>query len=1175
MDPRDEGVSRDWFEAGAYYPDTIRVPGNWQAQGFGEPGKSDKVGGGWWVTHRTGGITRHDYQGVAWFKKTFSVPPEWLGKRIWLRFEGVCNHGDVYLNGRKIGRVMTFITPYEFDITGQVLLHKENVLVCRVDSRCPGEHPQSPETKDPIFYAGMMQFLVRAGGLTSHVFLQARPDPKIDDAVFRSSLTNRTVQARLRFVRQQTGSDWEGQAAIQLRPKIGPGSAARTNVSVHLSADATQSEIVDTVLSLPDLHPWSPEAPFLYLATITLSHDEQVVDQLTIQTGFRELIATPEGNFLLNGKPYFLRGAGYDSFEPITGTPAPDKKVFAERLRLLKRYGFNFIRFLAHSPLREFYEAADEEGFLLQTEGEWFLGGSPMTKATGKLLADQVPRMIREFRHHPSWYAFSCFNEANPSGDPVKRVYVQAAYQAFRESAPTVFFVASDGGGDQWPTDVITDRSAMDKADRPDASTSATQYLFQGALDEVAIFARGISAEAMRDLAEKADPVAYQNTVNELQPLAYWQFEETESGRIRDSSGQGHEGSYAPTADPAALGCEGVIGRALACGSGPKAVPGVSLEPLTTELVPQMQKSFSLSLWVKPEKIALQDYGTFFSCGAADTGRGMLLALDGQHGDGRVLLGRYWNNILTSIHPLRVGQWNHLGLTYDGRRIHMFINGLPDAEIEATFAFAPCDLALGRLIQKGSRSAADYSSRPHVWHEFDNNYFAPLPDLEIEKRLTGAITQGWVLEPHRRRLEAYGLLSRYPELRKCSIDLYREYTKQAFERARRMPRLDGYAWWLASDMPAGVETDVTGFGILDMLYQPEKYAFDEFRKFNRESVLTIDADIDHGVLASGEHRPIQVSLSHYGNEPVTNGRLLWRISSGSSALKEGALQPINAQTGKITTLGPIPMGPFDVTEPLSLHLEVELVSDACCQSNDWKFWVFPERKKNLPSAPICNLTDEPSLDARYGPCVTRSMADAQLVLARRLTPNLLRYLEEGGRIILLEHVVPGADTPGPNQDSGFLRTPGKLTYWPLWLRCDAQIVEDHPALAAFPHEGFADYQLMRLYGPGTSSVDFSPNNSMARDKIKPIIWALYLAPWTEDASAFNFALTWHGLVSECRIEKGRAILCTLRVLDGVASGLPEAGYLLDCLVDYALSDRFRPANPAFTSEEAHQFFKID
>jgi hypothetical protein len=456
--------------------------------------------------------------------------------------------------------------------------------------------------------------------------------------------------------------------------------------------------------------------------------------------------------------------------------------------------------------------------------------------------------------------------------------------------------------------------------------------------------------------------------------------------------------------------------------------------------------------------------------------------------------------------------------------------------------------------------------------------------LDIEKRLTGAITQDWVLTPHRRRMEAYGLLSRYPEIRQRSFDLYREYVKWIFENARRMPRLDGYAWWgVISDIPGGVETDVSSLALLDMLYQPEKFIFEEFRKFNRESVLTMDADIDGRVLQSGESRPLRISLSHFGDRPVNNGQMKWRFTAGSDVVKEGVIQPIDAETGRVTDLGPIPLGPFDCEEPMEVRVQVELASDACRQSNDWKFWVFPAKKKSLATAGVCNLTGEAMLNARYGSSEAMPVAEAKVVLARQLTPDVLKHLESGGRAIFLTQdpkhgAVHHAGTVGritPIEAEGFLRNPGAMSFWPLWIRCNANIVENHPALATFPHQGFADFQLMRLYGDTAPTVDFTPANSIARSKVQPIIWSLYLAPWKEEATRFDAALMRHGLLSECRVEKGKALLCTLYLLDGMKAGLPESGYLLDCLVDYALSDRFEPSTPSFTSEEARQFFKIE
>ena len=376
------------------------------------------------------------------------------------------------------------------------------------------------------------------------------------------------------------------------------------------------------------------------------------------------------------------------------------------------------------------------------------------------------------------------------------------------------------------------------------------------------------------------------------------------------------------------------------------AAPGVSLADQAQQALPARGQPFTVAAWVRPEGFAKNDWGTFFSCGAAEPGRALLLALDGETGDGRLCIGRYWDNILQSKRALTAGRWSHVALTYDGRWIRLWIDGTLDAELEAGLDIPPQDIAIGRLVDRVLRSPADYASRPHVWHEFDNTYIAPLPDLDKESRLTGVMTQAWVLEPHRRRMESYGLLPRYAELRRLSIARYREYVKAVYERARQMPRLDGYAWWVVSDIPGGVETDVTDYGILDMLYQPEKFPDPAwFRQFNRESVLLIDADTDQRVLAAGEKKEVKLSLSHYGPAPVENGELTWRISDGATTLCEGRIGRLQAAPATIAELGQVTFGPFDFAAPKQLTLSVELNSAACRQSNQWQFWVFPAKKR--------------------------------------------------------------------------------------------------------------------------------------------------------------------------------------------------------------------------------------
>jgi hypothetical protein len=57
--------------------------------------------------------------------------------------------------------------------------------------------------------------------------------------------------------------------------------------------------------------------------------------------------------------------------------------------------------------------------------------------------------------------------------------------------------------------------------------------------------------------------------------------------------------------------------------------------------------------------------------------------------------------------------------------------------------------------------------------------------------------------------------------------------------------------------------------------------------------------------------------------------------------------------------------------------------------------------------------------------------------------------------------------------------------------------------------------------------------------------------------------------------QGRVLVCCLRVIEGLKRGWPEAGYLLDCLIEYVASDRFHPATVPMAADEVQQVFRLD
>jgi len=1117
LDPQDEGVAQEWFRADVDYPDRIQVPGNWQAQGFGEP-----------RAH-----LRHDYQGKAWYRRIVTIPGAWAGRRVWLHLGGVTNTADVFVNGQQVGFVEGFLTPYEFDVTEAVTPGGENVLACRVDSTGPA----------PV---GMFNFWGRWGGLYRPAWLEARSDPMLDDLFVRPDVENATARTQVVLRRNAPGKPWEGRLAVRITPvrSQARSEAECREVPVRLGEGQTESEPALVDIQVRDLHPWSPEDPFLYEVEVSLLENGTAIDVVRDRFGMRQFEIGEGGKLLLNGRPYFVRGLGDDCVEVLSGTLVPDKQVYLDRIRLCKRYGYNGFRYLAHTPAQEVFEAADEAGFLIMAEGAIYW----KVKEVIPRLKRQVARIARAYRNHPSWYVWSAGNELfecqGPDPDPDWMDYILYAHDTFRQLDPTRFFVASDGA-DVFPTDLIT------QAAKFSATPPAYDQPFDGLVDEVA-YSRSVLTDA--DMARLAQPEAgYAELVRSFQPSGYWRLDETAPGKAADSSGHGHDGAYDPAMPADHFNQPGVLGEEGGAVRFAPGVPPVSLQAVVASVFAEKDQPFSVSLWIKPNGFRRGDWGTPFSWGAASDLGAFLISLDGEGGDGKVTLGRWMSNLPTSEGRLTAGRWNHIGITYDGATARLYLNGVPDRAVEVKLSVVPVDGRIGNLVRESVTDPTKYQSLPHLWHEFNNTYVGPLPDLTIDERYTGVFRDNDCLARHRREIADYGLTDRYAEIRQRSIDLFYLYLKQMYEGARSSPTLDGYAYWLMTDVPGGVEGDHNSLGLFSTLYEPEKFPDPApILRFNRETVLFIKAGPDRRVLGAGETRMVSLGLSHYGEEPIREGRLFWTVTSGPETLAEGILENVTAEVGEVKAVGVLQLGPYQPAQGRKLILSVRLEAEACHQENEWDFWVFPRsRSHTLP------------LPHAYAPAAPNQ---ARVVVADQLTDDLVDDLTDGGRVVLLA-------------ESGVLARPGRFTYWPEWIRHVGNVVEDHPALAGFPHDGFCAYQFYRLFGAFLETVSLTEKSEVEYQKLTPIVWgmktdydpALGLS-WADPNNRWK--LYREGLICEGRVGQGKLLVCCLRVLEGLRNGYPEAGYLLDCLVDYARSERFAPTAPPLTAEEVRQVFRL-
>ncbi len=121
LDPEDIGREEKWFAVDCDRSDwaDITVPGLWEQSGLG------------------GAVA--NYNGIAWYARSFRVPPAWRGRRIVLHVGACDDEAWVYVNGKFVGDHLekdhpqvAWEEPFELDITDVVKWDSDNTVVVRV-----------------------------------------------------------------------------------------------------------------------------------------------------------------------------------------------------------------------------------------------------------------------------------------------------------------------------------------------------------------------------------------------------------------------------------------------------------------------------------------------------------------------------------------------------------------------------------------------------------------------------------------------------------------------------------------------------------------------------------------------------------------------------------------------------------------------------------------------------------------------------------------------------------------------------------------------------------------------------------------------------------------------------------------------------------------------------------
>ncbi len=411
MDPSDKGREDGWTKAAVAFPNTIRVPGAWEAQGFGGPRLATRYQG-------TPVHLRGSYRGAAWYRKTVGIPLPWRGKRIWLKFGGVNPSADVWCNGVYLGHHARYFEPFKFDVTDIVPPGKPCSVVVRIDNR---DQPDAFGQGGGA--GGCLTILWPWGGIHRSVALEATARASVQRAVIVPDLDRGRVEVRVHLE-----DDPPPTARLQLQAEARLLGDAVANSSGKAAVLAGRKSFVLS-LAVSNIQPWSPAAPRLYRLDLRLSDGDTLLDIWSERFGFckREV----RGNdVFLNNRKVFIRGYGNDCVYPLTIAPPASRELYRQRFQRARAFGFTYARHHTWAPLPEYYDAADEVGIMLQPE---LLYGGPV---------ERLDALIRNYRNHPSLATYSMTNEAYRGREMLAKLYHRA-----KALDPARFAIDSDGAG--------------------------------------------------------------------------------------------------------------------------------------------------------------------------------------------------------------------------------------------------------------------------------------------------------------------------------------------------------------------------------------------------------------------------------------------------------------------------------------------------------------------------------------------------------------------------------------------------------------------------------------------------------------------------------------------------------------------------------------------------------
>lgn len=302
-------------------------------------------------------VTSGHFHGLGWYRRKLEIPASWQGRRVYLRFEGVFQIADIWLNGRHLGQHVGGYTGFEFDLTPFLAWGKTNLLAVRVNDVLSPFIAPTNET-NVADYGGIYRSVRLTATNPVHLpwhGIRVTTERAGDGVLvhLRTSIQNDSSSSRsLRVETAVTGADAEGVARLDHRLTVAAGQRV---------------EFEQTSAPVAGAHLWSPDSPYLYRLSCAVYDGDRALDRTDTRFGIRFMGYDPARGFTLNGEFINLHGVNRRQDYGFLGDAVPEA-VGARDIVLIKSMGANFLRTSHYPQDPAVLEACDRLGVLVWEE---------------------------------------------------------------------------------------------------------------------------------------------------------------------------------------------------------------------------------------------------------------------------------------------------------------------------------------------------------------------------------------------------------------------------------------------------------------------------------------------------------------------------------------------------------------------------------------------------------------------------------------------------------------------------------------------------------------------------------------------------------------------------------------------------------------------------------------